>query len=61
MKLTNLLIVLYLSEARNVELQKRVNGFERLLTIFSNEIDRQRKEIDSMKQKREFNLFRRAA
>jgi hypothetical protein len=61
MELTNLLIVLYLSEARNVELQKRVNGFERLLTIFSNEIDRQRKEIDSMKQKREFNLFRRAA
>jgi hypothetical protein len=61
MELTNLLIVLYLSEARNVELQKRVNGFERLLTIFSNEIDRQRKEIDSMKQKREFNLFRRVA
>jgi hypothetical protein len=61
MELTNLLIVLFLSEARNVELQKRVNGFERLLTIFSNEIDRQRKEIDSMKQKREFNLFRRAA
>ncbi len=61
MELTNLLIVLYLSEARNVELQKRVNGFERLLTIFSKEIDRQRKEIDSMKQKREFNLFRRAA
>jgi hypothetical protein len=61
MKLKNLLIVLFLSEARNVELQKRVNNFERLLTIFSNEIDRQRKEIDSMKQKREFNLFRRAA
>jgi hypothetical protein len=61
MELTNLLIVLYLSEARNVELQKRVNGFEKLLTIFSKEIDRQRKEIDSMKQKREFNLFRRAA
>jgi hypothetical protein len=64
MKLTNITIALVLSETRNAELNKRVEGFERMTKTLSTEIDRQRKEIELMSQKGKvlkFNHLRRVA
>jgi hypothetical protein len=64
MKTVNLFLVLALSEARNAELNKRVEGFERMTKTLSTEIDRQRKEIELMSQKGKvlkFNNLRKAA
>jgi hypothetical protein len=57
MKLTNSLIILTLSEVRNRELEKKVRCFESLTTVLSKEVDRQRREIESMKQQRRFQSF----
>ncbi len=64
MKITNLFFVLALSEARNAELNKRVEGFERMTKTLSTEIDRQREEIELMNQRGKvlkFNHLRRVA
>lgn len=57
MKIANLLILLFLSEARNVRLEKRIKGFENLTKRLSKEVDRQREEIESMKLQRKFQSF----
>ncbi len=64
MRLTNLLVILILSEIRNAELEKKVEGFESLTKGLSMEVDRQRKEIETMKRQRKilsFNPLRRVA
>ncbi len=64
MSIKNLFFVLALSEMRNAELSKRVEGFERITKTLSTEIDRQRKEIELMSQKGKvlkFNHLRRVA
>ncbi len=63
MKLTNISIALVLSETRNVELEKKIKGFENLTKILSLEVDNQREEIESMKQRKvlKFNNLRKAA
>jgi hypothetical protein len=63
MKLTNLSIALVLSETRNAELEKRIEGFENLTKVLSLEADNQRKEIEAMKQRKvlKFNNLRKAA
>jgi hypothetical protein len=63
MKLTNISIALVLSETRNAELEKRIKGFENLTKILSLEVDKQRKEIEAMKQRKvlKFNNLRKAA
>jgi hypothetical protein len=64
MEITNLFFVLALTEARNTELSKRVEGFERMTKTLSTEIDRQRKEIELMSQKGKvlkFNHLRKVA
>jgi hypothetical protein len=64
MRLTNLLIILILSEIKNAELEKKVEGFENLTKGLSMEVDRQRKEIEAMKRQRKilpFNPLRRVA
>jgi hypothetical protein len=64
MEITNLFCILALSEARNAELNKRVEGFERIAETLSTEIDRQRKEIELMSQKGKvlkFNNLRKVA
>jgi hypothetical protein len=64
MKTTELCLVLDLSETRNVELEKKVQGFENLTKALSMEVDRQRAEIESMKRKGKvlkFNHLRRVA
>jgi hypothetical protein len=50
MEITNLFFALALSEARNAELNKKVESFERLAKTLSTEIDRQRKGIELMSQ-----------
>jgi cell division septum initiation protein DivIVA len=52
MKLKFLLFALVLSEERNAELQKRIEGFERITSSLSNEVDKQSKEIKALKQNR---------
>jgi hypothetical protein len=52
MKLQFLLFALVLSEVKNAELQKRIDGFELITASLSNEVDRQSKEIKALKQKR---------
>ncbi len=64
MKTTELCLVLVLSEMRNVELEKKVQGFENLTKALSMEVDRQRVEIESMKRKGKvlrFNHLRKVA
>ncbi len=64
MSIKNLFFVLALSEMRNAELNKRVEGFERMTKTLSTEIDRQRKEIELMSQKGKvlkFNHLRKVA
>ena len=63
MKLTNISIALVLSEMRNAELEKKIKGFENLTKILSLEVDRQREEIETMKQRKvlNFNNLRKAA
>jgi hypothetical protein len=63
MKLTNISIALVLSETRNAELEKRIKGFENLTKILSLELDKQREEIETMKQRKvlKFNNLRKAA
>jgi hypothetical protein len=51
MKLKFLLFALVLSEERNAELQKRIDGFERITTSLADEVDRQSEEIKLLKQK----------
>jgi hypothetical protein len=60
----DLLIILILSELRNAESEKKIKGFEALTKVLSMEVDRQRKEIESMKYQRrvvKFNPLRSAA
>jgi hypothetical protein len=52
MKLKFLLFALVLSEVKNVELQKRIDGFESIAASLASEVDRQAKEIRLLKQKR---------
>jgi hypothetical protein len=63
MKLTNISIALVLSETRNAELERKIKGFENLTKILSIEVDNQRKEIETMKQRKvlKFNNLRKAA
>ncbi len=63
MKFTNLLIALALSEMRNVELEKKIKGFENLTKVLSLELDKQQEEIESVKQRKvlKFNNLRKAA
>ncbi len=63
MKLTNISIALVLSETRNVELEKKIKGFENLTKVLSLEVDKQQKEIESMKQRKvlKFNNLHKAA
>jgi hypothetical protein len=63
MKLTNISIALVLSEMRNAELEKKIKGFENLTKILSLEVDKQREEIETMKQGKvlKFNNLRKAA
>ncbi len=64
METTFLLFALVLSEARNVELEKKIKGFESLTQALSMEVDRQREEIEFMKKKRKilkFNNSRKVA
>ncbi len=64
MKTANLFLALALSEARNAELNKRVEGFERMTKTLSTEIDRQREEIELMSRKGKvlkFNHLHRVA
>lgn len=55
MQIEYILFALVLSEVRNIELEKRIKGFERLTLSLSNEIDRQSKEIRLLKQRRSKN------
>jgi hypothetical protein len=57
MRILNLFILLVLSEVRNAGLEKRIRAFESLVKILSNEIDRQREEIESMKRQSRFKSF----
>jgi len=63
MKNTELCLVLALSEARNANLEKKLKGFESLAKVLSMEVDRQRKENESIKQQRvvKFNHLRKVA
>jgi hypothetical protein len=64
MKLTNLFIALVLSERRNAELEKKVEGFENLTKVLSTEVDRQRGVIELVKRKGKvlkFNNLRKVA
>jgi ssRNA-specific RNase YbeY (16S rRNA maturation enzyme) len=63
MKLTNISIALVLSETRNAELEKKIKGFENLTKVLSLELDKQREEIETMKQRKvlKFNNLRKAA
>jgi hypothetical protein len=64
MEHVDLLIILILSELRNTESEKKIKGFEALTKVLSMEVDRQRKEIESMKRQsrfKSFNSLRRAA
>jgi ssRNA-specific RNase YbeY (16S rRNA maturation enzyme) len=64
MQTTNLYFVLVLSEARNAELNRKVEGFERITKVLSMEVDRQREEIELMKRKGKalkFNHLRKVA
>jgi uncharacterized coiled-coil protein SlyX len=64
MKLTNLSIALVLSEKRNIELEKKVKGFENIVKVLSTEVDRQQNEIELMKRQGKilkFNPVKKAA
>jgi hypothetical protein len=64
METTNLYFALVLSEVRNVELTKKIKGFENLTETLSAEVDRQRVEIESVKRKGKvlkFNHLRKVA
>ncbi len=64
MENANLYLVLVLSEARNAELNKKIEGFERITKALSMEVDRQREEIELMKRKGKvlkFNRLRKVA
>ncbi len=52
MKLKFLLFALVLSEVKNAELQKRIDGFESITASLADEVDRQSEEIKLLKQKR---------
>jgi hypothetical protein len=52
MKLKFLLFALVLSEVKNAELQKRIDGFENITASLASEVDRQSKEIKQIKQRR---------
>ncbi len=60
---TFLLFALVWSKARNAELEKRIQGFERLTENLSNEIDRRAGEAASPKRKdfHDSNYFLKAA
>jgi hypothetical protein len=60
---TFLLFALVSSEARNAELEKRIEGFERLTGNLSNELDRRAGEAASPKRRdfRDSNSFLKAA
>jgi hypothetical protein len=57
MRLVNFLIILVLSEVRNKELERKVNGFENLVKVLSMEVDRQREEIELLKRQKRFQGF----
>jgi hypothetical protein len=63
MENTKLFLVLFLSAIRNAELEQKVKGFERIAKVLSKEVDRQQKEIESMKQQKlvKFNHLRKFA
>jgi hypothetical protein len=64
MKFIHLLIALVLLATRNAELENKIKGFENITKALSMEVDRQRKEIETMKLQRKllpFNLLRRVA
>jgi hypothetical protein len=64
MEIINLYFVLVLSEARNKELNRKVEGFERITEALTTEVDRQRKEIELIKQRGKvlkFNRLRKVA
>ncbi len=63
MRTTILLFALTAFEARNVELERKIKGFENLTKILSIEVDNQRNEIEAMKQRKvlKFNNLRKAA
>ncbi len=48
MEHVDLQIILILSELRNTESENKIKGFEAIIIVFSMEVDRQRKEIESM-------------
>ncbi len=50
MEFIKLYFALASSEAQNANLRKREKGFENLLQILSKEVDRQRREIESLRQ-----------
>ena len=50
MELTNLSIALVLSEKRNIELEKKIKGFEDIVKVLSTEIGRQQNAIELMKR-----------
>jgi hypothetical protein len=52
MKLKFLLFALVLSEVKNAELQKRIDGFENITASLASEVDRKSKEIKQIKQGR---------
>jgi hypothetical protein len=59
-----LYLVLFLSEIRNAELERKVKAFENLTKSLSLEVDKQRNEIESMKRKGKvlkFNHLRKVA
>ncbi len=60
----SLFIALVLSEKRNRELEKRIEGFESLTRVLSMKVDGQQSEIELMKQKGKvlkFNHLRKVA
>jgi ssRNA-specific RNase YbeY (16S rRNA maturation enzyme) len=63
MTFTNISIALVLSETRNAELERKIKGFESLTKVLSLEVDKQREQIESMKQRKvlKFNNLRKAA
>ncbi len=64
MENTNLYFVLVLSEAKNVNLEKKIRGFESLTRTLADEIDKQKREIEKLRARqkpRRLNSFLKAA
>ncbi len=65
MKQPNLYVLLALFAEQNASLRKREKGFENLVEILSEEVDRQQREIESLRQpKKTYHgkpYFRKAA